>query len=98
MCISLKYILRNQDRLNLCTNQTKISLYKRFECAFLLVSVIWESTHEKLLGIIINKLNFSKHLEIICKKVGAKVTALSRMTRMIPLEKKRLLMKAFIVL
>ena len=59
--------------------------------------IIWESNHEKLLGIVIDKkLNFNKHLEIICKKVGAKVTALSRMIRIIPLEKKRLLMKAFI--
>ena len=59
--------------------------------------IIWENNHEKLLGIIIDKkLNFSKHLEIICKKVGAKMTTLSGMIRIIPLEKKRLLMKAFI--
>ena len=48
------------------------------KCHFLSAKVgdeiIWESNHEKLFGIIINKkLNSSKHLEIICKKVGAKV-------------------------
>ena len=59
--------------------------------------VIWESSHEKLLGLVIDKkLNFNKHLTIICKKVSAKVTALARMVKIIPFEKKRLLMKAFI--
>ena len=58
---------------------------------------IWESSHEKLLGLVIDKkLNFNKHLAIICKKASAKVTALARMVKIIPLEKKRLLMKAFI--
>ena len=37
---------------------------------------IWESTHEKLLGLTIDKkLNFNKHLSILCKKVGGKVSA-----------------------
>ena len=56
--------------------------------------VIWESSHTKWLGLVIDKnLNFNKHLEILCKKVSAKVSALARI---IPLEKKRLLMRAFI--
>ena len=43
------------------------------------------------------KLKFISHLKNICKKAGAKVTALARLTRLIPsLEKKRLLMNAFI--
>ena len=58
---------------------------------------IWESSHEKLLGLIIDKnLNFNQHLTTLCKNVRAKVTALARMVKIIPLEKKRLLMKAFI--
>ena len=69
------------------------------ECLWIKVGkeIIWESNHEKLLGLIIDKkLNFNKHLEILCKKASAKVTALARMVKIIPLEKKRLLMKAFI--
>ena len=59
--------------------------------------IIWESSHEKLLGLVIDKkLNFENHLAIICKKASAKVTALARMVKIIPFEKKRLLMKAFI--
>ena len=59
--------------------------------------MIWESSNEKLLGIVIDKtLNFNEHLNILCKKVGAKVTALARLVKIIPLEKKRLLMKVFI--
>ena len=59
--------------------------------------VIWESAKERLLGLVIDKeLNFDKHLMILCKKVSAKVTALARMAKIIPFEKRRLLMKAFI--
>ena len=58
---------------------------------------IWESSHQKLLGLVIDKgLNFNKHLEIICKKTSTKVTALARMVRIIPFEKKKSLMNAFI--
>ena len=60
-------------------------------------NIIWESDEEKLLGLIIDKnLKFSEHISTICKKVSAKVTALARMVKIIPLEKKRVLMKAFI--
>ena len=59
--------------------------------------IIWESSHEKLLGLVIDKkLNFNIHLKILCKKVSAKVTALARMAKIIPFEKRRSLMKAFI--
>ena len=60
-------------------------------------SLIWESQQEKLLGVIIDKnLNFNEHLSMICKKASAKVTALARMVKLIPFERKRILMKAFI--
>ena len=50
-----------------------------------------------MLGLIIDKkLNFNIHLKILCKKVSAKVTALARMAKIIPFEKRRSLMKAFI--
>ena len=41
--------------------------------------LIWESSYEKLLGLTIDKkLNFNKHLSILCKKVNGKVSALAR--------------------
>ena len=59
--------------------------------------LIWESAHEKLLGIIIDKnLNFNAHLKEICKKVSAKVTALARVVRFLPFFRRRMLLKAFI--
>ena len=58
---------------------------------------IRESNHEKLLGLTIDKkLTFEKHLDNICTNASSKITALSRMMNFIPVEKKRLLMKAFI--
>ena len=59
---------------------------------------IWESSRERLLGLSIDKdLNFNTHLSNICKKASSKVTALARMVKLIPFNKKRiLLMKSFI--
>ena len=59
--------------------------------------LIWESRYEKLLGLTIDKnLNFNQQLSILCKEVSAKVSALVRMVKIIPFEKKRLIMKSFI--
>ena len=60
-------------------------------------SMIWESQREKPLGVTIDKkLNYNEHLSIICKKSDSKVTALARIVNIIPLKRKRVLMKAFI--
>ena len=70
-----------------------------FEHIYVNVSneMIWESSHEKLLGLTIDKkLTFEKHLDCMCKKASSKVSALARMIKFIPLEKKKILMKAFI--
>ena len=59
--------------------------------------VIWESRKEKLLGVIVDKgLSFQEHVESLCKKAGAKVTALGRLVRIVSKEKKKILMTAFI--
>ena len=59
--------------------------------------LIWESTEEKLLGVIIDKdLNFNSHLSTLCKKVGQKVTALARVVKLMPFYKRRILLKTFI--
>ncbi len=59
--------------------------------------VIWESLKEQLLGVSVDKaMKFHAHLETLCKKAGAKVTALGRLSRVTPMGKKKLLMNAFI--
>ena len=59
--------------------------------------LIWESCEQKLLGVIIDKnLNFNSHLSKLCKKVGQKVTALARVVKLLPFDKKRILLKSFI--
>ena len=59
--------------------------------------VIWQSSQEKLLGITIDEyIKFDENLTIICKKASGKVTALSRLINIVPMNKKRILMKSFI--
>ena len=59
--------------------------------------VIQETCQEKLLGLTIDKeLKFNSHLLGICKKASAKVTALARLVRLLPFDKKKLLMTSFI--
>ena len=59
--------------------------------------IIWESRKEKLLGVIVDRdLTFKEHIENLCKKAGAKVTALARLVKIVSREKKKILMCAFI--
>jgi hypothetical protein len=59
--------------------------------------ILWESFEEKLLGVLINKnIKFADHLTKICKNARGKVTALSRLINIVPLERKRTLMNSFI--
>ena len=59
--------------------------------------IIWESKQEKLLGITVDKnLKFDRHVENICKKASAKVTALARLIKIVPMEKKKILMNSFV--
>ena len=58
---------------------------------------IWESNRETLLGVTIDKeLKFCAHLKGICKTASGKVTALGRLARLLPFERKRVLMNSFV--
>ena len=58
---------------------------------------IWESAQEKLLGVTIDKnLSFNLHISNICSKAGQKLTALSRLSRLMPFDKRKVLMKSFV--
>ena len=59
--------------------------------------MIWESKAEKLLGVTVDtNLNFNTHLLNLCKKASQKVSALARITRILPFHKRRLILKSFI--
>ena len=58
---------------------------------------IWERAQEKLLGVTIDKdLKFYYHISTICKKAGQKVSALARVSRILPFHRRREIFKAFI--
>ena len=58
---------------------------------------VWESAEEKLLGVVIDKnLNFDSHLSKLCNKVSQKVSALARVSKLLPFHRKRILLKTFI--
>ena len=52
--------------------------------------VIWESMSEVLLGVTIDKeIKFDGHVEYLCKNSSSKLTALTRMAKMAPFDKKK---------
>ena len=58
---------------------------------------IWESPCEKLLGITIDKgLKFDLHVSDICKKAHRKLTALGRISKLIPLNKRKVLFRTYV--
>ena len=59
--------------------------------------IIWESLKEKLLGVTIDKgLLFNHHVQLLCNKASAKLTALGRLIKIVSVKKKKILMNAFI--
>ena len=58
---------------------------------------IWESAQEKLLGVTIDRdLSFENHVNNICQKANRKLSALARVSNLMPLHKRKLLFNAFI--
>ena len=58
---------------------------------------ISNSKHEKLLGVTIdNKLSFNEHVAGICKKASQKLHALARVSQYMNIEKRKVIMRAFI--
>ena len=57
----------------------------------------WQTFLQLIVGVSIDKaMKFHAHLKIVCKKAGAKVTALTRLSRVTPMGKKKMLMNSFI--
>ena len=59
--------------------------------------VIWESMSEVLLGVKIDKeIKFEGHIEFLCKNSSSKLSALTRMAKITPFDKKKILMQSFV--
>ena len=57
---------------------------------------IWESTNAKMLGIRIdNSLKFDKHITELCRNASRKLTALARLSRILPFHKMKILIASF---
>ena len=60
--------------------------------------LIWESNDVKLLGVTIDRdLKFDKHVLKLCSKANQKLSAFSRMAKLLSFNKRRTLFKAFVV-
>ena len=59
---------------------------------------IWETKSEKMLGILIdNSLKFDNYVAEICRKASRKLTALARLTNILPFGKMKILMASFFI-
>ena len=59
--------------------------------------MIWESQAEKLLGMMVDKdLNFNLHLKALCKRVNQKVSTLAQIARILPFQKRQIILITFI--
>ena len=57
-----------------------------------------ESVEENLLGVTLDKnLDFKKHVNVLCKKVGQRLHALARKSSYMDTEKLRIIMNTFII-
>ena len=57
-------------------------------------NIVWESNDVMLLGIILdNNLKFDKHVSNICSKANTKLSALTRVAKVFPFKKRRILFK-----
>ena len=87
------YMKLNSDKCHLLISGFKHQLHWAKTGNF----KIWESSHEKLLGVTIDRdLSFNQHISNICIRANRKLTALGRISKLIPLNKRKLLFKAFI--
>ena len=54
--------------------------------------IVWESNDVKLLGITLDiNLKFDKHVSNICSKVNRKLSAFTRVAKLLPFKKRRVL-------
>ena len=87
------YMKLNQDKCHLL-----VSGYKHENIWARIGEVkIWESSKQKLLGVVIDRdLSFNEYVSSLCKKAGRKLSVLSRLSNLMSFQQRRLLMKSFV--
>ena len=87
------YMKLNQDKCHLL-----VSGYKHENIWARIGEVkIWESSKQKLLGVVIDRdLNFNEYVSSLCKKAGRKLSVLSRLSNLMSFQQRRLLLKSFV--
>ena len=88
-----KFFVLNSDKCHFMTLGTPNTL-PNFKCKNITIK---NSVSEKLLGVIINnKLDFTEHLNTVCKKANLKLHALNRISRFLSPEQHVLIINAYI--
>ena len=87
------YMKLNQDKCHLL-----VSGYKHENIRARIGEVkIWESSKQKLLGVVIDRdLSFNEYVLSLCKRAGRKLSVLSRLSNLMSFQQRRLLMKSFV--
>ena len=86
-------LVLNSDKCHFMTLGTPNTL-PRFKCKNITIK---NSASEKLLGVIMdNKLDFTEHLNTVCKKANLKLLALNRISRFFSPEQHLLIINAYI--
>ena len=96
-CLAIEWFENNYMKLNKDKCNVLFAGHK-FEHLWLDVgnNRIWESNYEKMLGILIdNSLIFDNYVAKICRKSSRKLTALARLTSILPFCKMNILMASF---
>ena len=96
--IAIEWFDNNYMKLNSDKCHLLISGFKH-QCHWIKVGdhKVWESAQEKLLGLKIdNMLSFEPHVTGICKKANRKLSALARISKFLPLHKRKLLFNTFV--
>ena len=82
----------SKSHLLVCGNKIEVILAKVGN------ALVVESHEVKLLGVVIDRdLKFKSHIKFICKKAGKKLNALSRLCNLLSFDKRRNLVKAFVM-
>ena len=96
--LAIRWFENNYMKLNTDKCRLIVSGYKHEQVwANIGKDLIWESNDVKLLGVTIDRdLKFDKHVLKLCSKANQKLSALSRIAKLLSFNKRRTLFKAFV--
>ena len=96
--LAIRWFENNYMKLNTDKCHLIVSSYEHVQVrASIGKDLIWESNDVKLLGITIDRdLKLDKHVLKLCSKANQKLSALSRIAKLLSFNKRRTLFKAFV--